>query len=56
MNSANSANSEKWTEEGEAEDEEEEEEERRRGQDSAEVNHRTTHRRSGNKMLRNNFE
>ena len=52
MNFANSANAETLSEEGEAEDEEEEEEEEEedgRGgeEDSAEVNHKTTHRGSG---------
>ena len=42
----NSANSEKATDEGEAEEEEEEEEGRLR-KDSAEVNHKTAHRDSG---------
>ena len=47
----NSANLEKWTEEGNAEEEEEEKEEKdRRGgeeSDSNGVNHKTTHRGSG---------
>ena len=47
----NSANSAQETEEGESDEEEEEEEdgrgEERRGEDSAEVNHKTTHRGSG---------
>ena len=47
MNSATLASSEKWTEEGEAEEEKEAEEGRGRRKDSAEVNHETTHRGSG---------
>ena len=53
MNSTNFTNSEKPTEEGEAEDEEEEEGRKRKGgrkeEDSAAVNHKTTHRGSENK-------
>ena len=43
----NSANSDQPSEEEEEEEEEAEEEDGRRGENSAEVNHKTTHRGSG---------